>query len=454
MKLIDILHSPWAISQTRLAEISELYLEHRRREKLDFKAWEAATGRPAGSEREPLHVQDGVAVIPIQGVMVKADSPWNRFCGMTSTQQIRQDVQVALEDPQVHSILLHIDSPGGMVDGTQELADAIFAARAQKPVVAFADGCMCSAACWAGCAAEKVFISSDTAATGSIGVYTTHIDTSRAEEAQGVKYTIIAMGAFKALGHSHAPLSELALQKTIGELNHFYNVFTQSIAKFRGASVDAVLADMADGRVFLGRQAIEVGLVDGVSSLSDLVAQLNQDRRAWKPGAGAALNPTNPTTSMKENPMDLKELREQHPELAKALVEEGRAEGRAQELDRVKGCLDAALLGHEDLARTLALDGKTTPGEAALQINGAENALLRTARDKKGPEPLPNAGDAEAIEAEADRKKAEAAKKPAEPSSLDWGNRITAHITKAAAEGRKLTAAQAGDELRKQDEEK
>jgi ClpP class serine protease len=215
---------------------------------------------------------------------------------------------------------------------------------------------------------------------------------------------------------------------------------------------------MADGRVFLGRQAIEAGLVDGVSTLTALVAQLNQERRGWRPGAGAALNPPTPNPSMKETPMDLKELREQHPELAQALLEEGRAEGRAQELDRVKGCLGAAILGYEEQAKALALDGKTTPGEAALAINSAHNADLKAAQakaEKGGPEPLPNAGDSEALEAEEARKKAEAEKnKNAEPSAQDWTDRINAHIAKAEGEGRKLSAAQAAAELRKQDEEK
>jgi capsid assembly protease len=455
MKLIDILLAPWAISAARLNEIRELYVAHTRREKLDLKAWEAASGRPAGSDREPYQVLDGVAVIPLQGVLTKADSAWNRLCGMTGTAQIRQDLQTALNDPQVHSILLNIDSPGGTVDGTQELAAAVFAARAQKPIVSLADGCMCSAALWVGSAAEKVFITSDTTEVGSIGVVATHVDVSKAEDQYGRKTTEITAGKYKRIASQYQPLSEEGRASIQAQVDHIYSVFVEEVAQFRAASVDTVLAQMADGRVFLGKQAIEAGLVDGVSTLSVLVAQMNEDRRSWTPGAGAA-SISQPITSQ-ESTMDLKELREKHPELAQALNDEGQKAGAAAELTRVIGCLDAAIPGYEALARESALDGKSTPGETALKINSAQKADLSAAYKKTqegGPAPLPDGGDPQALDAEAAKKKADEAKaKNAEPTSKDWTDRIIAHIAKAEAEGRKLSAAQAAAELRQQDKE-
>ena len=102
--------------------------------------------------------------------------------------------------------------------------------------------------------------------------------------------------------------------------------------------------------------------------------------------------------------------REQLAADAPDLLESLKAEGRAEENARVKGCFGASILGYEDLARSLALDGKTSPGEAALAINAAHNADLQAARNKAekgGPAPLPSTGDPAAAEAEAQRKKAE-----------------------------------------------
>ena len=154
--------------------------------------------------------------------------------------------------------------------------------------------------------------------------------------------------------------------------------------------------------------------------------------------------------------MDLKELREQHPELAQALLDEGRAEGRAQELARVKGCLDASKPGYEGIALEKALDGQTAPGDAAMAVIAAEKTDLKAAKAKteKGPDPLPSAGDPESIEAENRRKEAEAKAKTQTMTGPEWGARINTHIEQAKAEGRTLTAAQAAAELRKQDEEK
>lgn len=458
MRIMDLICSPWAILPDRYEEIRELYLAHTRREKIDLKAWEAATGRPAGEPREPYQVVDGVAIIPLHGVMTKADSPWNRLCGMTSTALARQDLATALADPSVHSVLLWINSPGGQVDGTQELALDIHAARGVKPIVSLADGCMCSSAYYVGAAAERAYITSDTTATGSIGVYATHVDTSRAEEAAGVKYTIVASGRYKALGHSHAPLSGDALQILADQVNYMAGVFMQDVATFRGVSVDTVLERMAEGRVFLGKQGIEAGLVDGVSSMSALIAQLNQDRRSWTPGAGAASQP--PTTHQEESmPITREQLQAENPDLLNALLEEGKAQGRAAEQARATGCRDAAVLGYEKLALQLAFDGQTSPAEAAQKINAAVNADLQAAAEKagKGAEAVEAGHDPEAIEADARNKEAaaQAAKNKTENlSGADWGARITAHIEQAKAEGRTLTAAQAAAELRKQDEEK
>lgn len=449
MKITNLLLSPWALPQDRLIEIRELYLAHTRREKLDLKAWEAATGRPAGSEREPYQVQDGVAVLPIQGVMTKADSAWNRLCGMSSTVQIRQDLQTALEDPTVHSILLWIDSPGGMVDGTQELADAVHAARAIKPVSALADGCMCSAAYWVGSAAERVFITSDTTEVGSIGVVATHVDVSKQEEQWGRKTTEITAGAYKRIASQYGPLSDPGRASIQAQVDHIYSVFVDQVARNRAVTVDTVLSNMADGRVFLGKQAIEAGLVDGVSSLPELVAQMNEARRAVRPGAGAASQPQ-PSTSNQENSMPItrEQLAAEAPELLTTL----QAEGAAQELDRVKGCLDASMPGYEALALEMALDGKTQPGAAAQAIITANKADLSKAgvEARKGAEPLPNAGDAQAIEADEAKKKAYEKKEPKDAQA--HAREIKDYQAAQKAKGRSITAAQASRELEAQKE--
>lgn len=463
MRILDIINSMWAMDAGRLDELQGLYYAHTRHEKADLKAWEAITGRPQGSEREPYQLKDGVAVIPIQGVMTKVDSAWNRICGMTSTALVQQDLQAALDDPQVHSVLLWIDSPGGMVDGTQELADAVFAARSQKPILALGDGCMCSAAIWVGAAAEQVFITSDTTLVGSVGVVTSHTDISQQEAQAGRKTKVLTSGRFKAIDHQHAPLSQEGEAYIQARLDYLGSIFVDSIAKFRGVSVDTVLADMADGRVFLGQQAVEAGLVDGVSTMANLIAQLNQERTTWSPStpAAAGASSASSTTSTPENDMDITRdrLAAEAPELLTALQAEGEAKGSAAEMLRVKGCLDAGLPGYEAMAMAFALDGKTTPGEASLAIGAKHKADLQAAHADavnadKGAKPLPTAGDPEALDAAVAAKAKEEKDTKEGPAQAEaHATDIRNHIAAEAIKGRTITAAQASAELARKGKE-
>ena len=402
-----------------------------------------------------------MAVISIQGIITKADSAWNRICGMTSSALAQQDLKAALQDSQAHSILLWIDSPGGMVDGAQDLAQAVFAARGQKPLVSLADGCMCSAAYWVGAAAEKVYITSDTTEVGSIGVVAAHTDVSAQEAQMGIKTTEITAGAYKRIASQHGPLSEPGRATIQAQVDHIYQVFVDSISTSRGVSVDTVLADMADGRVFLGQQAVTAGLVDGVSTMADMIAQLNEDRMTRRPGVGAASIPPKPPSQ--ENAMSItrEQLAAEAPELLTAILAEGEAKGAAAETARVKGCLDTAQPGYEAQALALALDGKTTPGEASLAIGATMKADLAKAYASAtsattGAAVVTATDDPAHLEAEAQREKVEA--EPEKNTGAASGPKqatehaaaIRTYIAAEEAKGRRVSAGQASQELARQ----
>jgi signal peptide peptidase SppA len=171
-------------------------------------------------------------------------------------------------------VLLYVDSPGGTVDGTQALADLIFNARGKKPIVAIADGMAASAAYWIGSAADKFFISGDTTLTGSIGVVAQHTDISTAEEKRGIKVTEITAGKYKRIASEHAPLTDEGRASIQERVDHLYSVFVDNVARNRGVSSDLVASDMADGKLFVGKQAIKAGLVDGVSTPEAAIASL------------------------------------------------------------------------------------------------------------------------------------------------------------------------------------
>ncbi len=276
MRVIDIVNAPWALEPRKHQQLVAIYSAYLNGEKINLEAIEAQLGRPLQNEdQEGYDIVDGVAVVPVHGVIAKKMNLFSRISGGASTQLIARDLRQAQDDPRVHAIMLDIDSPGGTVDGTQSLADTVYAMRAgAKPIVAWADGTMASGAAWIGSAASKVYISGDTVITGSIGVAMQHVDVSKANERYGVTVTDIYAGKYKRVASENKPLSDegrAALQEMVDAI---YSVFVDSVARNRGTNTEAVLKNMADGRLFVGRAAIQAGLVDGVATFDAAIAGL------------------------------------------------------------------------------------------------------------------------------------------------------------------------------------
>lgn len=392
MKLLDVLTAPWAIEPAKLLEIQAIYATHLRGDKIDIAAVEQRLGRPLANEPKRYDILDGVAVLPIEGVMAKRANMFMQISGGVSTQLAIRDLQDAVRDPAVHSIILSIDSPGGTVDGTQSFAQAIRAAREVKPVVTLASGTIASAAYWGGSAAEAIYITDGTTQVGSIGVVATHVDVSKAEEQRGVKTTEVFAGKFKRISSQYGPLTDAGRASMQEQVDYTYSLFVQAVAEQRSVSVEKVLSDMADGRVFMGQQAIDAGLVDGVSTLDDLVQQLNQARSS---GASRRAGVARKTTSQSGKPtmtITREQLAAEAPEVLAAVLAEGAADGAKAERDRIQAVEAQLIPGHEALINTLKFDGKSTGGDAAVAVLAAEKKVRTSqaaAFNGDAPNPLP-----------------------------------------------------------------
>jgi len=147
---------------------------------IDVEAIEARIGRPLQNQQQGYTVQNGIAVLPIFGVIAKRMNLLMEISGGTSTQLAQRDFQAAVSDPEVREIVLLIDSPGGEVSGIEQFANAISAARGVKPVTALIDGFGTSAAYWLASAASRVYVADQTTVVGSIGVVAQHMDSSSA----------------------------------------------------------------------------------------------------------------------------------------------------------------------------------------------------------------------------------------------------------------------------------
>lgn len=408
--VIEALLAPWAILPEMYGQMLAIYDRWVRGEKLtpELRAdIEAAIGKPLKNEEARYMVTpEGVAVIPVQGVISKRMGMFADISGGVSTQMVAADFREALGREDVKAILFDVDSPGGAVDGTQELVLEIFQARGQKPMATFADGLMASAATWIGTAADEVYLSAETARAGSIGVVMVHSDESGWYEKYGIKNTVLSAGKYKAVGNRYEPLSKEARKIFQEDLDYIYSLFVEAVAGNRGATVERVLEDMAEGRMFSGSQAVKAGLVDGIRSKGEVIQGLVQ--RAGKMGSMGSLGNMKSGKSagaqqVSENAqkarggtVDRETLMAEHRDLYEAILAEGKAlgvtEGKAAgieegkgigataERERIQGVMGCSRKGHEDLVKTLMFDGKTTAVEAKAAIFDAEKALLENAR--------------------------------------------------------------------------
>lgn len=174
--------------------------------------------------------------------------------------EIRTSVRRALADPQVRTIDLVIDSPGGSVLGLPETADVIHAANRVKPVRAVVTGIAASAAYWLASQASTITIPKS-GEVGSVGVLDLHADISKALDNAGVKLTAVTAGEHKVERAPFAPLTDSARENMQAGVNAWYGDFLSAIRRGRGARVSAT-GNYGGGRMLSSREALAAGMVD------------------------------------------------------------------------------------------------------------------------------------------------------------------------------------------------
>lgn len=213
------------------------------------------------TEARPYTIQDGIAVVPLVGIIGKRVGTFERSSGVTDVDAFAQAVRDAAADPRAVAILIDIDSPGGTVAGVQAAADTVRRVSQGKPVLAYTSDLMASAAYWIGAAADAVY-AEELATVGSIGVYSVFLDQTRAYEMAGLKKEVFASGPFKAAGVSGVPLTDAQRAMIQARVDELAAIFQADVRRTRPAVADATM----QGQTFLGRGAQAAGLIDSVAS--------------------------------------------------------------------------------------------------------------------------------------------------------------------------------------------
>lgn len=222
-----------------------------------------------------LQVQDGIAILPVLGTLVRRASYIGAASGLTSYHDIEAMAEQAFADPMVKAVLLEIDSSGGEAGGVFDLAQRLrqLAHTSGKPLWAIADEAALSAAYAIAAAADRLWVTR-TAEVGSIGVVAVHVDESVADAKAGLNYTFLHAGAHKIDGHPHAPLPAPVAADIQTDIDQLHAQFIALVAGFRRLTPEAIRD--TEARVYRGEAAVQAGLADQIGTRAEAITALQR----------------------------------------------------------------------------------------------------------------------------------------------------------------------------------
>lgn len=199
-----------------------------------------------------------VAILPITGLIADSEG---------TIEQLKKFAK----DDSVKAIVLRINSPGGGVGPSQEIHEEVRKLKGKKIVVASMGAVAASGGYYISCAAEKIFANPGTI-TGSIGVIMQFVSVKDLIEKIGLKGMVVKSGPFKDMGSPVRDMKPEERELLQGVVENVHLQFVSAVSEGRKLDRDKVLK-IADGRIFSGEQAKELGLVDALGNLEDAVAE-------------------------------------------------------------------------------------------------------------------------------------------------------------------------------------
>lgn len=209
---------------------------------------------------------NSTVVVPVSGPMMKND----QFCGPVGMMHLASITNQLSEHPNVDAIIFDIDSPGGQVDGTQTFAEAI--KNSSKKTIAFVnDGMACSAAYWIGSSCDEFYVSKRTDVVGSIGVYCTLADFKSWYEAEGLKIHEIYSRKSSEKNKDYKDAMKGEYDAVMDDLDFLATEFINAVKENR-PGINLSAGDPFKGATYYAEQAIEIGLIDGIKSMSEVLS--------------------------------------------------------------------------------------------------------------------------------------------------------------------------------------
>jgi protease-4 len=217
--------------------------------------------------RAAYNVGDSVYEIRLEGV-ISGEKYASLLSGETVTpEEIISQLDEAEKNPNVKAILIRVNSPGGSPAASQEIYEEI--KKIEKPVVVSVSDTCASGAYYISSAADKI-IANRSSSVGSIGVIMQIPNYEDLYEKLGLKYTTIKQGKYKDVGSPDRPITAEEMKLLEAQLKEIYRQFISDVAEARNMDISEV-EELATGWVFLGTEALELGLIDGIGNYKDAI---------------------------------------------------------------------------------------------------------------------------------------------------------------------------------------
>ena len=250
---------PWAMLASTLSDLGQ------RIEIGDMESIKSALSFNGDGVETSMKVANGVAVIPMNGVLRDEVDYMVRYGGACSYQILERDFLAAMSNDQVKSVLFYCNSPGGSAIGCKRVADLVFASRGKKQIVAFVQGQCCSASYYIASACDRIEATADSM-VGSIGTIMPHVEMSGFLDEMGYGVTVITNSDSPKKGHGNqyeklTPEAKATLQAFI---DSFGKPFIADVARYRGVTTEQVLANFGQGDAKRADLAIDNRMIDAV----------------------------------------------------------------------------------------------------------------------------------------------------------------------------------------------
>jgi protease-4 len=231
-------------------------------------------GDMLGQGSKKASTKDAVGIVYVDGPIVIGGGQPSPFSGATArATEIRKALDEAARDDSIKAVVLRIDSPGGSAVASEIILDATRRVKAKKPFVVSMGDVAGSGGYYVACGADTIFADESTI-TGSIGVVTGKLVTNDMWKRVGISFKQYQRGKYAAMLGTGEVFTPEERQRMQAYMDEIYGVFKGHVTAIRGSRLKKPIDDLAGGRVYTGRQALELGLVDKIGTLSDAITHI------------------------------------------------------------------------------------------------------------------------------------------------------------------------------------